>query len=104
MAGNGFGKLAVGGGCERDAAAGSFLPMKKIKNLLPIGKTGGVEMDSGGELVFEGSSAGKQPERKQQQRDGAGPEECQNALPKHIPSDQSAVEIDTQDRGWRLGG
>ena len=66
--------------------------------MLPIGKTSGVEVDPGGELAFEGGSSRKQPEGKQQQRDGAGLEEEQDALPKHVAPDQSAVEIDAQDR------
>jgi hypothetical protein len=65
IAGNGFGKLAVGGRCERNAAAaGSFL-LEKIKDLLPIVKTSGVESDPRSKLAFEGGSSRKQPEREQ---------------------------------------
>ena len=104
ITGNGFGKLAVGGGCERDAAPAGFFLLKKIKNLLSIGKTGGVEVDPRGDLAFEGGSSRKQPEGEQQERDGAGFEEDEDALPKHISPDQSAVEIDAQDRRQYLGG
>ena len=54
IAGNRFGKLAVGGSYERDAAAGGFFLLDKFKNLLPIGKTSGVEVGPGGEMAFEG--------------------------------------------------
>ena len=36
IAGNRLGKFAVGGGYQRDAAAGGFFLLDKIKNLLPI--------------------------------------------------------------------
>lgn len=104
ITGNGFSKLAVGGGGERDAAPAGFFLLKKIKNLLSIGKTGGVEVDPRGELAFEGGSSRKQPEGEQQECDRAGFEEGEDALPKHITPDQSAVEIDTQDRGKYFGG
>ena len=100
---NRFGKPAVGGGYERDAAAGGFFLLEKIENLLPVGKTNGVEVDLGGELAFEGDSSRQQPEREQQQRDGAGFEEDEDALPKDVAPDQSAVEIDTQNRRLLLG-
>ena len=103
IAGNRFSKLAVGGGDERDAAAGGFFLLEKIKNLLPIGKTSGVEVDPGGEPAFEGGSSRKQPEGEQQQRDGSGFEEDEGALPKDIASDQCSVEIDAQDRRRHLG-
>ena len=61
-------------------------------------------MDPGGELAFEGGSSRKQPEGEQQQREGAGFEEDEDALPKDITPDQSAVEIDTQNRRQYLGG
>ena len=61
-------------------------------------------MDPRGEFAFKGGSSGEQPEGKQQQRDGTGFEEDKDALPKHVTSDQSAVEIDAQDRGRYLGG
>jgi len=104
IGGNGFGKFAVCGGYERDTATGCFFLLQKIKNLLPIRKTSGVEVDLGGELAFEGGSSRKQPEREQQQHGGAGFEEKDDALPKDVASDQSAVEIDAQNRGQHLGG
>ena len=94
ITGNCFGEVAVSSGRERDAAPGGFFALEKIKNLLPIGKTNGVEPDSRGEFVFERGSSRKQPERKQEQRDGAGFEEDEDALPEDVASDQSAVEID----------
>ncbi len=60
-------------------------------------------MDPGGELAFEGGSSRKQPEGEQQQREGAGFEEDEGALPKNIAPDQSVVEIDAQNRGQRFG-
>ena len=94
ITGNCFGEVAVGSGRERDAAPGGFFPLEKIKNLLPIGKASGVEPDPRGEFAFQGRSSRKQPERKQQERDGAGFEEDEDALPEDVASDQSAVEID----------
>ena len=70
--GNRFGKLAVGGGYERDAAAGYSFPLDKFKHLLSIGKASGVETGPGGEMAFERSSPRKQPEGEEEQRDGAG--------------------------------
>jgi hypothetical protein len=61
-------------------------------------------LDPGGEFVLERGSSRKQPEGKQQERDGAGFEEDEDALPKDVASDQCAVEIDAQNRGWHLGG
>jgi hypothetical protein len=104
MTGNCFGQFAVGGGDEGDAAAGGFFPPQKIKNLLPIGKPGRVEFDSGGELALERGASRKQPQGQQQQLDGAGPEEDKDAFPKHVASDQSAVQIDAQNRRQHLGG
>jgi len=104
IAGNRFGKLAVGGGYKRDAAAGGFFLLDKIKNLLPIGKASRVKVGPGGDMTFERSSARKQPEGKQQQRDGAGLEEDEDALPKDVAPDQSAVEIDAQNWGQHLCG
>ena len=52
IGGNVFGKLAIGSGDERNAATGGLFLLEKMKNLLPIGKTSGVEVDTGGELVF----------------------------------------------------
>src|ERR1700686_2115019 len=71
IAGDRCGKLAVGGCYKRDAAAGGFFLLDKIKNLLPIGQTSGVEMGPGGEMAFERGSSRKQPEGEQQERDGA---------------------------------
>ncbi|MGB8774816.1 MAG: hypothetical protein WCC78_11790, partial [Terriglobales bacterium] len=60
-AGNRFGKCAISGGCKRDASAASSLLLKKLKNLRSIGKTRGVELEPGRELVFERGSSQKQP-------------------------------------------
>ena len=103
IAGNRFGKLAVGGGYKRDAAAGYSFPLDKFKNLLPIGKASRVKVGPGGDMTFERSSSRKQPEGKQQQRDGASLQEDEDALPKDVAPDQSAVEIDAQNRGQHLG-
>ena len=70
IAGNRFGKRAVGGSYKRDVAAGGFFLLDKIKNLLPIGQTSGVEMGPGGEMALERSSSRKQPKGKQQERAG----------------------------------
>ncbi len=70
IAGNRFGKGAVGGCYKCDAAAGGFFLLDKIKNLLPIGETSGVEMGPGGEMALERSSSRKQPKGKQQERAG----------------------------------
>jgi len=94
ITGNCFGEVAVGSGRERDAAPSGFFALEKIKNLLPIGKASGVGPDSRREFVFEGGSSRKQPERKQEERAGAGFEEDEDALPEDVASDQSAVEID----------
>jgi hypothetical protein len=51
------GKRTVSSGRKRDASAGSFFPLKKFKNLRPIGKTSRVELDPGGELAFEVGSS-----------------------------------------------
>jgi len=61
-------------------------------------------MDPGGELAFERRSSRKQPEGEQQQREGAGFEEDEDAFPKDITPDQSAIEIDAQNRGQHFGG
>ncbi len=53
ITGNRFGQFAVGGGCKRNAAAGGFFLPEKFKNLLPVRKTGGVQMHPGSELSFE---------------------------------------------------
>lgn len=63
-----------------------------------------IDLDSGGELVFERGSSSKQPEGKHYEQDRPGFQEGKNTLPKHVPPDQSAVEIDAQNRQDRLCG
>jgi hypothetical protein len=104
VVGNGFSNLAISGGSEHDAATVCFLPVQKVKNLLPIRKTSGVKMNTGGEFAFQCSSSGKQPEGKFQERDGPGLKKDEDALPQQVAPDQSAVEIDAQNRRRRFGG
>jgi hypothetical protein len=99
-----FGKLAVRSGHERNAATSGLFLLEQFKDFLTIGKTSRVEVDPCGELLFEPGAPRKQPERDQQQRDGAGLEEDQDTLPQDVASDQSAVEIDAQNRRQHLCG
>ena len=100
---NRLSQFAIGCRDQGDAAPGSFFLLEKIENLLPIRKAGGVDVDARSESAFKCGSPGKQPKRKQQKRERAGFEEHKDALPKHVASDQGAIEIDAQDWAHRLG-
>jgi hypothetical protein len=72
--------------------------------LWAIWETSGIQVNAAGHLVFQKSTASKQPERQEKQGGGPGLDEEENALPEEIAPDQRAVEIDAQDRQWLLGG
>ena len=104
MPGNRFGNRTIGSGGQRDSATFRFFLPEKCEYLLPIGKTGWIEVHAPREIAFERSPSRKQPDGEQQKRDRVSPEEHEDGLPKHVAPDQSAIEIDAQDRRRRLGG
>src|ERR1700722_5482874 len=104
IAGNQLRDASISGGRENDAPPEKFFGAKQVENWLAIRETGRVEIDPAGELALEDSSPGSQPKRNQESCEWAGFQEDQNAFPKHISTDQSAVEIHAQHRQHDLGG
>ena len=103
MVRNHFCNLAIGSGCEREAAAAGFLLPQEIENRLPVRKPGRIEMRLGGEFPFERGASREQPNGEKENEKRSGFEEHQDALPQHVAADQCAVKVDAQDGPRDLG-
>src|ERR1035441_1117868 len=79
--------------------AEGFLVPDKFNHFRSIRQIGRVQINPGSKLALYEGFTRKQPERDQQQSQGTSLKEHENALPKYVAANQSAIKVDAQY--WR---
>ena len=96
MRGDRVGEFARRAGGQNDAAAGVALLAQPFDQLFAIGKTGGIDVDAGGDLLLQPRRTRHQPDRHQEQIERVPAQQQEQPFPQKVGRNQRAVEIDSE--------
>lgn len=99
MTGDGIRHALMGSGHENKLAPAFFFIVEESKDVLPIGKGGGIWKEMAGEEFFEAGAWGEQVKGKKKSGSGAGGEEEDGGFDHGIRPDERAVQVDAEGKG-----